>query len=125
MDRISIQLRPEELGRVEVRLEVSQNGRVSATIIADRPEALDLLRNDSRNLERALQEAGLETHSGDLNFNLRDHDEKPQSSETESEIAEEPDDNEEDGDLEVEIAARILNGDLFSVLNNMRIDIKA
>jgi hypothetical protein len=33
---------------------------------------LDLLRNDAKALERALQDAGLQTGNGSLSFNLRD-----------------------------------------------------
>lgn len=124
MDRITIQLRPSELGRVEVKLEVSQNGRVSATIIADRPEALELLRNDSRNLEKALQEAGLDTQSGDLNFNLRDQQENPGETDSDSRMAGE-DEAVDDGDLEAELATRILNGDIGDVISDMRVDIRA
>lgn len=71
LDRISIQLRPSELGRVDVQLDLSIAGRVSATIVADRPETLEMLRNDSRTLEKALQDAGLDTNANDLNFSLR------------------------------------------------------
>ncbi|HCF16517.1 MAG TPA: flagellar hook-length control protein FliK, partial [Rhodospirillum rubrum] len=71
IDRISVQLTPKELGRIEVKMEVSKDGQVSATIVADRPETLDMLRNDARGLERALQDAGLKADSGSLAFNLR------------------------------------------------------
>ncbi|CCQ73054.1 flagellar hook-length control protein FliK [Magnetospira sp. QH-2] len=71
MDKISIRLNPADLGRVDVRLEMS-DGRVQVTVIADRPETLDMLRNDSRSLEKALQDAGLDTDSGSMNFSLRD-----------------------------------------------------
>ena len=70
-DRINIQLRPAELGRIEVRLEFAQDGRLSATVLADRAETLDLLQRDARVLERALQDAGLKADSGSLTFNLR------------------------------------------------------
>ncbi|MEX0815383.1 MAG: flagellar hook-length control protein FliK, partial [Dongiaceae bacterium] len=53
-DRINIQLRPAELGRIEVRLEFAQDGRLSAAVLADRAETLDLLQRDSRALARAL-----------------------------------------------------------------------
>ena len=124
LDRITIQLRPDNLGRVEVKLEVTQNGRVNATIIADRPEALDLLRNDSRNLERALQDAGLNTQSGDLSFNLRDQQENPDGSRSENRIAG-GGDSAEDGNLEAELATRILNGELSDIISDTRIDIRA
>lgn len=70
VDRINIQLRPEHLGRVDVRLEVT-DGRVSATVTADSKETLDMLQRDARELERALQQAGLQTDTGSLNFSLR------------------------------------------------------
>ena len=69
-NKITIQLRPEELGRVEVKLDIGGDGRVKAMVMADKPETLDLLQKDSRVLERALQEAGLKTDSNSLSFNL-------------------------------------------------------
>jgi flagellar hook-length control protein FliK len=71
MDRIEIRLKPEALGRVDVRLELGPEGRVVATVTADQRHTLELLRSDARSLERALQEAGLQTDDGSLNFNLR------------------------------------------------------
>ncbi len=71
LDRITIQLHPESLGRVDVRLDIGQDGRMTASIAADRPETLELLQRDARALERALQEAGLKTDSGSLSFHLR------------------------------------------------------
>ena len=70
--KFNIRLHPAELGRVDVRLEISSDGRVSAVVLADRPETLELLRNDSRILERALEQAGLHADSGALKFGLRD-----------------------------------------------------
>lgn len=69
-DTIRIHLRPESLGKVDIRLEVHE-GRVSAHVVADTREALDLLKADARNLERALQDSGLKTDSSSLNFSLR------------------------------------------------------
>ena len=72
IDQIKIQLHPAELGRVDVRLDVASDGRVAATVVADRPETLEMLRNDLRGLERALQDAGLRSDAGNLSFNLRE-----------------------------------------------------
>ena len=72
IDQIKIQLHPAELGRVDVRLDVASDGRVAATVVADRSETLEMLRNDSRGLERALQDAGLRSDAGNLSFNLRE-----------------------------------------------------
>jgi flagellar hook-length control protein FliK len=69
-NKITVQLRPEELGRVEVKLDIGGDGRVKAMVMADKPETLDLLQRDSRVLERALQEAGLKTDNNSLSFNL-------------------------------------------------------
>ncbi len=70
-DRISIELLPAELGRIEISLDFDRSGKLSAMIAADKPHTLDLLQRDQRGLERALQEAGFKTDSGSLSFNLR------------------------------------------------------
>lgn len=69
-DTISVQLHPDDLGRVEVKLEM-QNGQVKATITADRPETLQLLKNDAAGLQQSLQDAGLHADSNALSFELR------------------------------------------------------
>ncbi len=73
--RIGIRLHPEELGRVDVRLSIGRDGRVSAMVLADRPDTLTLLRNDSHALERALADAGLHAETGGLSFGLRERGE--------------------------------------------------
>jgi flagellar hook-length control protein FliK len=59
------------LGRIEVKLESNNDGTLRAVISAERADTLDLLQRDARGLERALQDAGVKTDSGSLNFNLR------------------------------------------------------
>jgi flagellar hook-length control protein FliK len=71
LDHITIQLKPESLGRVDVHLQLGHDGRMAATFVADRQDTLDMLQRDSRGLERALSDAGLRTDSGGLQFNLR------------------------------------------------------
>jgi flagellar hook-length control protein FliK len=70
-DRISIQLRPAELGKVDVRLDVGSDGRVTAVITADRADTLDLLQRDARILQNSLQDAGLRADSNSLSFELK------------------------------------------------------
>lgn len=70
-DRINIQLKPAELGRVEVQMDVAKDGRVTAVISAERSETLDLLQRDARALQNALNDAGLRTDSDSLSFNLK------------------------------------------------------
>ena len=69
--QMTIQLRPAELGRVDVKLNIGSDGKVQGTVTADNPATLGLLLKDARGLERALQEAGLRADSGSLQFNLR------------------------------------------------------
>lgn len=73
--RFDIRLEPPELGRVEVRLDVSKSGQVTTHLVVERSETLDLLQRDSRTLERALQDAGLDTAEEGLKFSLKDHGE--------------------------------------------------
>lgn len=70
-DRISIQLKPSELGRVDVKMELTQDGRVMAVVTAENKDTLDLLRRDASDLQKALQDAGMQLDSGDLSFNMR------------------------------------------------------
>jgi flagellar hook-length control protein FliK len=70
-DHITIQLMPQDLGHIEIKLDFDKSGGVNAVIAADRPHTLDLLRRDATGLERALQDAGFKADSGSLSFNLR------------------------------------------------------
>jgi flagellar hook-length control protein FliK len=69
--QFDIRLDPPELGRVDVRLEVSRDQRVTATISADTPQALHELARHARDLEQTLQSAGLELSDSGLSFDLR------------------------------------------------------
>ncbi len=71
LDRVTIQLRPENLGKIEVKMELSQDGKVRVFVTADTKETLDLLQRDARGLEKALQDAGLRTDSNNLHFALK------------------------------------------------------
>lgn len=75
MDRVTIQLKPQDLGRIEVRLEMSEDHKVRVTVTADNKDTLALLQNDARTLERALNEAGLRTDANNLHFGLRSESE--------------------------------------------------
>jgi len=73
-DKISIRLNPAELGRVEVKVELAHDGRMTAVVTADNKDTLDLLRRDASELQKALQEGGIDLDSGNLAFNLRGED---------------------------------------------------
>jgi len=70
-DHVRVRLHPAELGQIDISLKVRHDGTIRAIVTTDRSDTFDLLQRDSRGLERALQDAGLKTDSGSLNFNLR------------------------------------------------------
>lgn len=88
--QFDIRLDPDELGRVDVNLSISDKGEVSAKLVVDRVETLHLLQRDARTLERAFEQAGLKPSDGGVDISLRDpsdqsafrqnrqHDEAPQ-----------------------------------------------
>ena len=65
-----IRLHPEEYGRVDVKLDIDDSGAVSAQMVVDRVETLNLLQRDAKTLERAFEQAGLRTSDGGLQFSL-------------------------------------------------------
>ncbi|MDR3449340.1 MAG: flagellar hook-length control protein FliK [Alphaproteobacteria bacterium] len=68
--QISLQLRPGDLGKITVKLDISSDGKVQGTVVADNAKTLVMLQKDSRSLERALQDAGLRADPGSLQFSL-------------------------------------------------------
>lgn len=65
-----IRLDPPELGRVEVRLELGPDNKVSALLSAERADTLSELQRNARDLEKALADAGLELGEDGLSFSL-------------------------------------------------------
>ncbi|WP_133636819.1 flagellar hook-length control protein FliK [Zavarzinia compransoris] len=71
-DVFEISLSPDELGRIDIRLHIAEDGKVSAHIQAERPETLGLLQRDRAELARVLGGQGLNADPSTLNFTLRD-----------------------------------------------------
>jgi hypothetical protein len=71
LENITVQLDPIDLGRVEVNIQTNRDGLTSISFIVDKPETFDHLSRDARSLERALQESGVKTDTGSMQFNLR------------------------------------------------------
>jgi flagellar hook-length control protein FliK len=69
--RFQIRLDPPELGRIDVRLEINETGQVHARLTVEKAETLDLMQRDQRGLERALQQAGLDSNKTNLEFSLK------------------------------------------------------
>lgn len=76
---IDVRLDPPELGRVQVSLEVGPDNKVTAVVAAENPATLSDLVRSARELERALQEAGLELDAGGLSFDLAERGESASS----------------------------------------------
>lgn len=72
--QFDIRLDPPELGRVEVRLSIDATGKAQASLSADQPRTLDMLKTDAPVLARALRDAGLNVAQNGLNFSLRGQD---------------------------------------------------
>lgn len=72
-DRFDIRLDPDDLGRIEVRLDIDRDKReVKAHLTVDRIETLQLLQRDASLLEQAFVQAGLTPSSDGLAMTLRD-----------------------------------------------------
>ena len=78
--RFEIRLDPAELGRIDVRLDVDRHGQVTSHLTVEKPETLAMLRQDAPQLQRALEDAGLKTGDGGLQFSLRDQSSSGQNS---------------------------------------------
>lgn len=68
--RFEIRLDPPEMGKIDVQLEM-EGKNVTARLTVERAETLDFLQRDQRALERALQQAGLNTDKANLQFSLK------------------------------------------------------
>lgn len=66
-----IRLDPAELGRVDVKLEIREDGEVKANLVVDRVETLAMLKRDASTLQQAFEQAGLRQSPDGLSFQLR------------------------------------------------------
>ncbi|PKR58223.1 hypothetical protein COO92_10760 [Thalassospira lohafexi] len=99
VDKISVQLRPEHLGRVDVKLEIGHDGRVQGVIQADTRETLDMLRQDSRALQQALKDAGLNADSQSFTFEHRNEGGQGQDGNGRSQMTANQGSSPDDGDV--------------------------
>ena len=47
VDKVEIQLKPEDLGHIEVKMQIGKDGKLQAHIVASRPETAEILREKS------------------------------------------------------------------------------
>ncbi len=74
---ISIRLHPEEMGRVDIRMEVSSD-QVTVKVTTETREAYELLRADRAQLEAILKESGYEADSNTFEFSHQQDEQKEQ-----------------------------------------------
>lgn len=91
MDSIHVRLHPESMGQVDIKLEM-KGGQVTAAVTADKPETLQLLKNDAASLQQALKDAGLDADSSSLSFHLRGEQQDARTARDDSGEATLPDD---------------------------------
>lgn len=72
VDKIEIQLKPEDLGHIEVKMQIGKDGKLQAHIISSRPETAEILQKEMGNLQKAFSEAGFQTDEGSLSFSFRE-----------------------------------------------------
>jgi flagellar hook-length control protein FliK len=69
--RFDIELTPHGMGTVDVRIEI-QNGRVTAAMMFDNPQAAAEMKARAGELQRSLEQAGFDMSDGGLSFQARD-----------------------------------------------------
>ncbi|MGK2257415.1 MAG: hypothetical protein ACI8Y6_002744, partial [Brevundimonas sp.] len=70
--RFDMVLTPEDLGRVDVSLEIGSDGQLAARLAFDNPAAAAELRGRADELRRQLQDAGFQLSNDSLDFTQRD-----------------------------------------------------
>ncbi|MCC7037732.1 MAG: flagellar hook-length control protein FliK, partial [Alphaproteobacteria bacterium] len=71
VDTFRMQLHPTDMGQLEVRLKVSKDGTMKAHLVADKPETLAILQKDSAQLQKMLEQSGIQLDGNALSFDLR------------------------------------------------------
>ncbi|MBL4596968.1 MAG: flagellar hook-length control protein FliK, partial [Robiginitomaculum sp.] len=68
--KFEMRLDPPQLGRIEVKIEVTSDNRVQAVLSAEHPDVLQDLQRGADALRRALLAEGFDLGSNDLEFHL-------------------------------------------------------
>ena len=68
VEELVIRLDPAELGRISIRMSLTDQGSLRAVLAADAPAALEVLRHEIGDLGRALEQAGVRTDADSLRF---------------------------------------------------------
>lgn len=69
---LTLHLDPPELGKMQIKMSYGRDKSVRADVLVEKPDTLRLMEQDSTTLKSALDNAGLQTDAGSLNFSLAD-----------------------------------------------------
>lgn len=86
VDKIDIRLRPEDLGHIEIKMQISKDGKLQAHIISSRPETMEILQKEVQNLEKAFNDAGFQTDDSSLSFSFRNEGQAGQEQDRNAEL---------------------------------------
>ena len=86
VDNIDIQLKPEDLGHIQIKMQISKDGKLQAHIVSSRPETMEILQKEAQNLEKAFNDAGFQTDEGSLSFSFREGGESGREQDRNSEL---------------------------------------
>ncbi|GGB74374.1 hypothetical protein GCM10010833_31980 [Blastomonas aquatica] len=70
-DNLTVRLDPVELGKIQIRIQFDDQGSLRAQVSAESAVALEMLRRDSGDLVRALNDAGIRTDAQSFQFDAR------------------------------------------------------
>lgn len=68
--RFDVELDPQGLGKVDVRVEIGAHGRITAAMTFDNPQAAQDVKARSAELQRALEQAGFDLSGSALSFDV-------------------------------------------------------
>lgn len=71
INTFTMHLNPAELGRLDVQMKFAKDGTMKAHLTAERPETLSMLQRDQQQLNRILEQAGINVDENSLSFDLR------------------------------------------------------
>ena len=71
VDKIEIQLKPADLGQIEIKLHIGRDGKLQAHVVASNIETLEILQKDMNTLKEAFNNAGYQAEDGSFSFSYR------------------------------------------------------
>jgi flagellar hook-length control protein FliK len=69
-NEFTMRLNPSELGGLKIKMAFTEAGKVSAQVMVERPETLELLQREVKGIERAIESGGHKMDSQGISFSL-------------------------------------------------------